>query len=278
MAFIEYKSKIPKEDSMNLRALLCGAIAACIGLAVATPPDSCGEPILKPRKYAGPIPKRYFSLGIGLIGGAENEEMWDFLDRQVVSTLSGKTDTKDFGAGLALDGSYTVKVHPQFAFRGRAGLSILNSESTGEMKIADVDTSLVGFERNFDVLLFSFDLSGVYYFQDASVKNFQPYLGAGLGVYLPHSSFKEKLTNVTTGQPLPGSEQTEWDVQPGAHGMLGFLYHFNNTTAAGLEGRVQMAMSKFDLEYQEALGTRRNASFDVHYTGFILGAFAAKFF
>lgn len=264
---------------MKLRTLLCSVIATCVALAVLVPPQaSHAEPILKPRKYHGPIPKRYFTLGIGLMGGAENSEMWDLLDRQVLSTLGGETDTKDFGAGFAVDGTYTMKVHPQFAVRGRAGLTVLTSGSTGSAKPADVDTALVHFERDFDVWLFSIDLSGMYYFQDASVKTFQTYLGGGLGLYFPYASYVQDLTNTTTGEALPGSEQNEWDIQPGAHAMLGFLYHFNPNTAAGLEGRLQMAMSKFELTYQEALGTERTASFDVDYTGFIISLFAAKFF
>jgi hypothetical protein len=264
---------------MSSRTLLCGVVAACIVVAVLVPPQtSYAEPILKPRKYHGPIPKRYFTLGIGFMGGAENSEMWDFLDRQIVSTLEGETDTKDFGAGFNIDGTYTMKVHPQFAVRGRAGLTILTSESTGQLKPADVDTALVRFAREFDVWLFSMDLSGLYFFQDASVKNFQSYIGAGLGLYFPYSSYTQELTNLVTGDALPGSDQTAWDIQPGVHAVLGFQYHFNPATAVGLEGRLQMAMSKFELTYREALGKERTASFDVDYTGFVIGLFAAKFF
>jgi hypothetical protein len=257
---------------------VCGIVAACVGFSVIVPPQtSDAEPILKPRKYHGPIPKRYFTLGIGVMGGADNEEMWDLLDRQVISTFKSETDTKDFGASLCLDGSYTVKVHPQFAFRGRAALGILRSESTGKWKPA-TETSTFSFEREFNVWLFSLDATGIYYFQDASVKAFQTYAGAGLGAFFPYSIFHEVMTDDTSGEAMPEKKLTEWDVEPDAHVILGFLYHISPVTAFGMEGRLQMGLSKFSLKYEETTGTERTASFDVDYTGFVLNVFAAKFF
>jgi hypothetical protein len=262
---------------MNSRTIVCSVIAACIGVTVLTPPQgSSAEPILKPRKYEGPIPKRYFTIGIGFLGGAENAEMWDLLDRQVLSTVDGETQTDDFGTSLALDGSYTAKVHPQFALRARGGLAILKSESTGKWKPAD--EGLSNFHREFNVLLFSLDATGLFYFQDASVKAFQTYAGIGLGAYFPYSKYTEELTDVETGDALPPTEQTEWDVQPGAHAILGFLYHINPTTALGMEGRAQMAMSKFALTYVDTVGNTETGNFDVDYTGFILGLTVSKFF
>ncbi len=263
---------------MNSRTIVGSVIAACVGITVLAPPQgSSAEPILKPRKYHGPIPKTYFTFGIGFFGGAENAEMWDLLDRQVVSTVEGETQTDDFGASLCVDGSYTVKVHPQFAIRARAGLNVLQSESAGKLKPPQ-DEALLSFQRKFDVWLFSFDATGLFYFQDASVKAFQTYAGAGLGAYFPHSSFTEGLTDMATGEAQPQDKQTEWDFQPGAHAILGFLYHVNPTVALGMEGQVQMAMSKFRLTYTDVLGREQTASFDVDYTGFSMTLTASKFF
>jgi hypothetical protein len=47
--------------------------------------------------------------------------------------------------------------------------------------------------------------------------------------------------------------------------------------ALNMEGRVQMAQSKFEMEYETTAG-RRELSFDVDYTGFIIGLGVAKFF
>ena len=262
---------------MNSRTIVCSVIAACVGVSVLIPPQpTSAEPILKPRKYEGPIPKRYFTISIGFLGGADNAEMWDLLDRQVLSTVEGETQTEDFGASLAFDGSYTAKVHPQFAFRAKAGLSVLQSESTGKWKPAD--EGLLNFNRQFDVLLFTLDATALFYFQDASVKAFQTYAGIGLGAYFPYAKYTEELTDVGTGEPLPTTEQEQWDVQPGAHAILGFLYHINPTTAIGMEGRVQMAMSKFSLTFVDTVGNTETGNFDVDYTGFVLGLTVSKFF
>lgn len=262
---------------MNLRAVVCCAVATCIGIAILVPPQgSNADPILKPRKYHGPIPKRYFTLGIGVMGGATNEEMWDLLDRMVIGTVDAETNTEDFGSSLCIDGAYTVKVHPQFAVRARGGLTILQSESTGKWK--PETQTLRSFEREFDVWLFTLDGTALYYFQDASVKMFQTYFGAGFGAYFPYAIYTEDMTDLTTGEPLPQTKTTEWDIQAGAHAILGFLYHTNPTTALGLEGRVQMAMSKFTLDYTDTVGNEMTGNFDVDYTGFCLMLTASKFF
>lgn len=266
---------------MNTRTCVASALAVCIAIAVLSPPiESSAEPILKPKKYAGPIPKRYFSFSIGVLGGAENEDMWSFLDRQIDQPLKDLTQTEDFGAALDLSACFAVKVHPQFAVRTRAGLSILGSNSQGATDPnlpAPADTLLLGFDRNFDVLLFSIDASGLFFFQDASVKEFQTYFGGGFSLYMPYATYSEDLTDFDTGKPYSSYETSQWSFEPGVHAVLGFLYHFKPTIALNMEGRVQMAQSKFEMEYETTAG-RRELSFDVDYTGFIIGLGVAKFF
>ncbi len=268
---------------MNSRMMIGCAVAACVAIAVLSPPESSNaDPILKPRKYHGPIPKHYLSFSIGVLGGANNEEMWDFLDRQVDDPLRDLTMTDDFGASPSFDACFAVKVHPQFAVRTRAGLAILNSESTGQdvpdLNPAPPDTlPLLQFERHFDVLLFSIEATGMYYFQDASVKEFQTYIGAGFGLFIPYAKYTEDLTHVENGKPYGSQETSDWSFQPGVHAILGFLYHLKPDFALNMEGRVQMGQSKFELNYLTEVGTRE-LSFDVDYTGFIISAGVAKFF
>ena len=61
------------------------------------------------------------------------------------------------------------------------------------------------------------------------------------------------------------------------HAVLGFLYHINSTVALNMEGRAQMAQSKFELDYMLETGPE-TLSFDVDYTGFVLTAGISKFF
>jgi len=268
---------------MNTRTCVASAVAVCVAIAVLSPPiPSSAEPILKPKKYAGPIPKKYFSIGIGAFGGAENEDMWDFLDRQVYGPATSLTETDDFGAALSLDACYAVKVHPQFAVRTRAGLAFLGANGKGVVDPnlpAPADTLLLTYDRTFDVLLFSIDATGLFFFQDASVKEFQTYIGGGFSLYMPYAKYTEDRSDYDTAKPFSTYETSEWAFEPGVHAVLGFLYHFKPTMAFNMEGRVQMTQSKFEMDYQlpPPTGTQE-LSFDVDYTGFILSAGIAKFF
>lgn len=268
---------------MNSKTFVFSAVALCLAVAVLSPPEkTSAEPILKPRKYSGPIPQKYLSLSIGVFGGAENAEMWDYLDRQVAQPLQDETETTDFDAAFSLDACYAVKVHPQFAVRTRAGFSILQSQSNGLfVPNAEQDTAgvrpLLQFDRAFDVLLFSLDASGLFFFQDASVKEFQTYIGGGFSLFFPYATYTEDLAYDDSGKPYGSSETSKWSVEPGVHAVLGFLYHFKPTVAFNMEGRVQMSQSKFEIDYLTTSGWQP-LSFDVNYTGFILSAGVAKFF
>jgi hypothetical protein len=260
-------------------------VAVCLGIAVLSPPQrSSAEPILKPRKYSGPIPRRYFTFGVGLFGGAENslcnsDQYWR-VAWVTNNELERRIELGDFGASLSLDASYAVKIHPQFAVRTRAGLGIFKSESSAFVlpRGGTTEPPLLRFERQFDVLLFSMDATGLFFLQDASVKEFQTYAGGGFSLCFPYAKYTENLTDSATTKPFPGGkEKSDWGFQPGVHAVLGFLYHINSTIAFNVEGRVQIAQSKFTLDYLTVDGMRP-LNFDVDYTGFIISAGIAKFF
>ncbi|UCG50399.1 MAG: hypothetical protein JSW58_09285 [Candidatus Latescibacterota bacterium] len=267
------------------RTIICSLVFVSLVIPILSPPTvSYADPILKPRKYHGPIPKRYFTISIGVMGGADNEEMWNFLAREVDEVLRDEATTDDFGAAPSIECSYTTKLHPQFAVRGKGALTILRSESRG-LLIPDVepDTTgvlpLVEFERDFNILLFSLDATGLFYFQDASVKSFQSYIGGGFSLYIPRAKLKEELTDLDTGEAFAQGikEQSEWSVNPGIHAILGFLYHLTPTFAVNAEARTQIAQSKFTLDYPTRDGVQA-LSFDVDYVGFSLTVGVAKFF
>ncbi|MCH7548840.1 MAG: hypothetical protein IH969_04770, partial [Candidatus Krumholzibacteriota bacterium] len=56
------------------------------------------DPILKPRKYFGPIPQNSISFRVGFLGGAEAAEMIEFLDADKQAPEEARSD--DFGNGL----------------------------------------------------------------------------------------------------------------------------------------------------------------------------------
>jgi len=268
------------------RSTVCLALIVAIVAPILSPPTNAyADPILKPRKYHGPIPKKYVTFSIGFFGGADNADMWDFLERQIDEPLRDEIQTNDFGAAPVFTLAYTNKLHPQFAVRAQGGLTILKSDSKGlwvpPVPPDSTAAPLVQFQRDFDVFLFSLDATGFYYFQDASVKNFQSYIGAGFSLMFPYSEFKQDLVDTDTGQAYPpggvSSSQSEWSVDPGVHAVLGFLYHVNPTLAFNAEGRGQIAQSKFALDYPTEDGIQP-LTFDIDYTGFSITFGISKFF
>jgi hypothetical protein len=251
-------------------ALVTGAMLLLYPLAASA------EPILAPHKYDGPIPQSALSLRIGVLGGATNQEMIDFLDGRVTAPFA--SFPQDFKTSLAIDVNYIYKPHPQFGFRLNGSAAFLKYTSTGDFKPQTGDSLVLNFDREFKVDLFTLEASGIYFFSDASVKEFQPYLGAGFSLGFPHQHFTESRTVYDTGQPYTEtveghpSDVSQWSVAPGAHLVAGMLYYFTNRWGVSAEGRVQLMESRFDK--LQALDPDTNqyqdVSFVVKYTGFYM--------
>jgi hypothetical protein len=241
------------------------------------------EPILKPKKYHGPIPQSSLSIAIGFYSGASAEEMWSYLDRQIDQPLQKELKTEDFGSAPNIDLVYNKKLHPNFAFRLKGGVAFLKSSSTGQLVPSpEVDTlglaPLLDFNREFNTTLFSFEASALYYFQDASVDEFQMYLGGGFGFYLPWEKYEESYIDHDTGEPYGSREVEDTSVEPGVHAMLGALYHVKNDVALYLEGRVLLTQSKFTIDLPTESNGIQPITFDTDYAGFVLAVGVSKFF
>ncbi len=235
------------------------------------------EPILAPHKYSGPIPQSSISLRIGVLGGPTNEEMIDFLDNRVKAPF--ETNPQDFEAAWAIDVTYIHKPHPQFGFRVNGSASSMKYTSSGDfVPQVEADSLLpqLKYNREFKVDLFALEASGIYFFTDASLQAFQPYLGGGFSLGFPHQTFTESRTDVDTGQPytepIEGhmTDASEWDVAPGAHLVTGMLYYLNDRWGFSTEARVQLMESRFDqlLALDPETNKYENVSFVVKYTGF----------
>jgi hypothetical protein len=249
-------------------------------LAVTT--VSHAEPILKARKYHGPIPRRSFGLSIGFLSGANNDAMNDYLASLIPQALENDLVVEEFGPGPTVDLYYTVKVHPQFAFRADAGGTWLSSTMRGLAVGAVPDTSgilpLLEFQTTFDIMLFSLAASGLYYFQDASVAEFQAYIGGGLTLFIPWANYELSATDADTGLPYSRDEVDHTSIEPGVHGVIGALYHIRNNVSLFTEGRYQIGQSKFRIDLPTETAGTQNLSFDVDYTGFVLTVGASRFF
>lgn len=235
------------------------------------------EPIIKPMKYHGPIPRSSFSLRLGFLGGATTQEMWDKLDALAIER-GGNAFTDDFTNSIIVEGSLTHKLHPQFAVRATGSAAFLRSESHGQYvpPIGESPYPLRTFQRNFNVDLFTVSGDAIYYFNDASVQEFQPYVGGGFSVWIPHAVYTENLRDqwapplhsVDSTVVRPEYKKTKWSPEAGIQGVMGAHYYMNNNFAITAEAKLYIAQSHFSIRIPTEVGDR-DANFIVDYTGFI---------
>jgi len=245
------------------------AVTAALILILAFASLSSADPILKPRKYHGPIPPGSISLKFGFIGGADNAPMISFLDL-------GKRNfaSKDFSTAFSVDGAYMYKPHPQVGVRVGASASFLRSSGDGSFVKNVIPDSLnqalpqIDYDRTFDIDLFVVELSAVYFFNDASVNEFQSYIGGGFGLGIPHAKFKETRIDVDTKIPEPSVERDRWSAEAALHGLLGMFYYLTNKTALTAETRVQVMQTKFPLTATNEIGAAEDVKFDVNLNNF----------
>lgn len=247
-------------------------IALALGaLTLGTASLATAEPIMKPRKYYGPIPQSMVWLRGGFFGGASNEEMNTYLDGLIHPPF--QETSADFGSAFAIDVGYAHKPHPQFAFRLNASLSFLSSTGSGNEAIDTGDSLLtvVNYDREFKSDLVVLEASGIYFFSDAAVKEFQTYIGGGFSFGFPYESFSETRVDASNGTTYPGLDSSEWDVSAGVHAVLGMMYYLTNTFGVTAEGRLQLMEGKYDqLQAPNEVDQLENVSFVVDYTGFYL--------
>ena len=245
-------------------------------VAVVAPWAAHADPILKPRKYFGPIPQNSISFRVGFLGGADNEEMIEFLDGDKQAPEMAKSD--DFGNALSFDVTYMFKPHPQFAVRANASVALLRSSGEGFFvgdAILPPDTTRpqIAYTRTFDVDLFTIEASGIYFFADAAVQEFQPYIGGGFTIGFPHAKFNEQRLIQRDSEPLPVPDEIvsdQWSAEAGVHMVLGAFYYVTNRFAFSAEGRYQLLQSKYSLETINEIGDPEEVDFIVSYTGFYL--------
>jgi len=222
--------------------------------------------------------------------------MYTYFNSTVPDPVRQETASNDFDNAPLVELTYMYKAHPQFAVRANLYAAFLTSDWTGVRvpSIEDPDTvgpnwrgPSVNQSSEFDVDLFTLELSAVYYFTDAAVKEFQPYIGGGFSFGLPH----QKLTTTQVildpdedpddpdytpvyrpGDTFRDMSKDTWSFEAGVHGLLGALYYFGNRWAISVEGRLQLMQSKFPLTISNEVGEPEEVDFVVDYTGFILSA------
>jgi hypothetical protein len=258
------------------------ALLALSALLVQAAPTTA-EPIIKPRKYHGPIPQRSFTLRVGYLAGPENTEMIEALDRRI--TGSEESFSEDFSNAFMVEGAYVLKLHPQFAVRANASASFLRTDGDGRIvaRTADLpdtlDAPLLRYTREFDVDLFVLEASAIYYFADAAIQEFQTYAGGGFSVGFPHAKFNEVRIDEDTGELFNEIDRDEWSFEPGVHAILGASYFITNAWAINGEARGHILQSSFPINVYDRSNDRvEEVNVIVTYTGFMISVGVTRAF
>jgi hypothetical protein len=185
--------------------------------------------------------------------------------------------SEDFHNALSIDGTYTYKLHPQFAVRANVNASFLRTAGDGRFVpiVTDlpdtIPAPLLNYTRDFDVDLFVLEASALYYFVDAAIQEFQTYIGGGFSVGIPHASFTEVRVDDDTGEVFEEIERDEWSFEPGVHAFAGASYYITNLWAVNVEGRGQILQSKFPIDVlNRSTDSLEEVDVIVQYSGFII--------
>jgi hypothetical protein len=220
-------------------------------------------PIFKEKKLYGPIPPNGLTLSIGFLDGADLSYLTDHFNEWAVARY-GMDTFEELSPAPHGRLTYERPLTPNHFFKGSAGLTYISTSSDGNYVATIDDTTHVplDIQRTIDVYLLSFEVGFSYYFVPPEPQSFSPFVGAGFSAVVPMVRLETKSWT-EDGEPFenPGENVEQNSLEAGLHLELGLSYFITNRFAAGLEGKYQMAQSKFEIH---------GGNFDLSYTGFIL--------
>jgi hypothetical protein len=235
--------------------LVIVSLLAC-SVAQGTPP------IFKEKKFFGPIPYNSFSLSVGFFDGADFNYLTEHFNNWAKDRY-GRDTFKQLSPGPYGCLSYERQLTPNHFFRGSASLSYLSTSSIGNYVAMYPDTNYaLDIARTLKVYLLTLEAGFSYYFVPPEPQRLSPYAGAGFAAVVPMVRLDTKST-MSDGSAFsnPGENVSRNSFEAGLHMEFGMRYFITNRYAAGLEGKYQMAQSKFYIH---------NGNFDLKYSGFIL--------
>lgn len=220
----------------------------------------------KRKKYFGPIPYNTLNLSIGFIDGPSAEYLTDHL-LEWAKQRHGTESSEEMSTSPFARIGYERQVSPNHFFRASLCFSYLNISSFGDYvaQVTQADTMAaipLDVERSFKVYLLSLDIGFLYYFIGPEVRRFSPFVGAGFSTVFPLTRLE--TDSFHNGEPFsnPGETVSRNSIEAGLHTEFGMVYYITNRYSAAIEGRYQMAQSKF---------YHHDANFDIDYHGFTLG-------
>lgn len=237
--------------------------AILIAVICASSTAHAAPPIFKEKKYFGPMPFSNVSLSAGFLDGADFSLLTDALNNWAVAR-NGHDTFGNLALAPSVRLSYEYQMTPNHFLKVSSSFSYLKQGSVGAYVAEYPDTNYsLDIARTLKVYLLTFEAGFSYYFVPPAPESFSPYAGAGFAAVVPLVRLDTESSLHETGQPFanPGENVSQNSFQAGLHLEFGMNYYLSNRFALGMEGKYQMAQSKFDVH---------GANFDLKYTGFIL--------
>lgn len=229
-------------------------------------------PVFKEKKYFGPIPYNTFTIAGGFLDDPSAEYLMEHLDHWA-EKRAGYFNWEDFEVSPFARLGYERQITPKHFIRTSLTVTYLEARGAGEY-IGEItvpsptpgypDTTInvpLSVNRTFMVYLVSLELGFTYYFFPPEVRHTSPFFGAGFSAVFPFEELKSDTYWEGRYIENPGENVSEKSLEAGLHLEFGIIYYLTNRYSTAIEGRYQMAQSKFH---------HHDANFDIRYSGFTL--------
>lgn len=226
---------------------------------------SAQSSLYKQKKFFGSIPMNGVNVFVGFLDGPDHSNLTDYLSGDGgFAEKNGGTETwGDWSTSFYTRIGYQRQVSPNHFVVTNLNFSYLTADANGEMFTTWTNpVEYVTTERTLSAYLFSLDLGFLYYMIKPEVQKIAPYIGGGFSGVVPYVKLESSFIN-DEGEDVAGSDDsaTETSFEPGVYAQFGINYYISNKWGVTLDGRYQMAQSKFHIY---------DANFDLDYQGLCL--------
>jgi hypothetical protein len=240
------------------KTLLIIAVILCIFISTGALAQTS---IYKQKKFYGTIPFNGLNIFVGFLDGPDHAYLTEHLSNFAIER-GGYESWDDWSTSFYMRLGYQRQVAPKHFLVTNLNFAYLTADGSGELFTMTTPPIYVTTERTFSTYFFSVDLGFLYYMIKPSVQKIAPYLGGGFSGVVPY----EKLTSTfrrEDGTVLDNPNETvsETSFEPGIYGQFGINYYISNKWGASLDGRYQLAQSKFKIH---------GGNFDIDYSGLCL--------
>jgi hypothetical protein len=237
------------------------SIAVVLLVIFAAADVSAQSSLYKQKKQFGAIPLNNFNLFIGFLDGPDHSYLTDHLNDFAV--LRGGFETWDeWSTSFYTRLGYQRQVSPNHFLVSNLNFAYLSADGRGELYTISDPPVYVTTERTLTTYLFSIDLGFLYYMIKPEVRKIAPYIGGGFSGVIPYEKLESTFTQDDgTKVDNPDENVTETSFEPGVYAQFGINYYTSNKWSVAIDGRFQMAQSKFRIH---------GGNFDIDYAGLCL--------